>query len=33
VELLHWMEPPHAGYRPYFHEHEVLAFTIRKRTR
>ncbi|MBP5942698.1 class I SAM-dependent methyltransferase [Streptomyces sp. LBUM 1476] len=30
VERLRWMEPPHAGYRPYFHEHESLAFTIRK---
>ncbi|MEE1782429.1 class I SAM-dependent methyltransferase [Streptomyces sp. SP17BM10] len=33
VELLRWMEPPHAGYRPYFHEHESLAFTIRKKGR
>ncbi|MEU4798305.1 class I SAM-dependent methyltransferase [Streptomyces sp. NPDC023327] len=33
VEQLRWMEPPHAGYRPYFHEHESLAFTLRKRSR
>ncbi|MFY1577252.1 class I SAM-dependent methyltransferase [Verrucosispora sp. WMMD703] len=33
VELLRWTEPPHAGYRPWFHEHESLAFTIRKRAR
>lgn len=31
VEQLRWMEPPHAGYRPWFHEHESLAFTIKKR--
>jgi ubiquinone/menaquinone biosynthesis C-methylase UbiE len=31
IVRLRWMEPPHAEYRPYFHEHESLAFTIRKK--
>lgn len=26
----HWTEPPHADYRTYTHDHESLAFTIRK---
>lgn len=30
VELTRWIEAPHAEYRPYWHEHECLVFTIRK---
>lgn len=31
-EVETWVEPPHAGYRPYWHEHECLIFTTRKTT-
>ncbi len=30
VELAHWTEPPHTGYRDYVHDHESWVFTIRK---
>lgn len=33
LDLQRWMEPPHANYRPYFHEHECLILTVRKRGR
>jgi ubiquinone/menaquinone biosynthesis C-methylase UbiE len=30
VEVQHWSEPAHAGYRDYEHEHESLVFTVMK---
>jgi SAM-dependent methyltransferase len=30
VEVVRWRDPAHANYRTYEHEHESLAFTIRK---
>jgi hypothetical protein len=30
VEVVSWIDPPHAHYRTYEHKHESLVITIRK---